>query len=154
PNIGHLDRASGATGLIKVVQSLRHELIPGTRNFNSPNPEIDFGSSPFRVTAEPTPWPRVDGKPRIAGLSSLGTGGTNAHAILQERPRPAARPARRRRFEVVPVSARSAAAADRVCANLAGRLTDTAGLDLGDVAYTLQAGRRLFNHRAFVIADT
>ncbi len=60
--VGHLDRASGVTGLIKVVLSLQHELIPGTRNFTTPHPEIDFANSPFRVTPEPTPWPRQAGR--------------------------------------------------------------------------------------------
>ncbi|MEY9862663.1 acyl transferase domain-containing protein/NAD(P)-dependent dehydrogenase (short-subunit alcohol dehydrogenase family) [Catenulispora sp. GAS73] len=154
PNIGHLDRASGATGLIKVVQSLRHELIPGTVHFNTPNPEIDFAASPFRVTPEPTPWPRRPDRPRIAGLSSLGTGGTNAHAIVSEAPEPAPRPARPRRWQVVPVSARSEAAADQACTRLADRLAADPGLDLGDVAFTLQTGRKVFSHRRLVVTDS
>ena len=158
PNVGHLDRASGATGLIKVVQSLRHELIPGTANFTTPNPEIDFAHSPFRVTAEPTPWPRRADRPRIAGLSSLGTGGTNVHAIITEAPLPAARPPRPRRWQILPLSARSKQAAEQSCARLAEALAgapdvDT-DLDLGDVAFTLQTGRKLFNHRSFVVADS
>ncbi|GAA2696465.1 type I polyketide synthase [Nonomuraea recticatena] len=153
PNVGHLDRASGVTGLIKVVQSLRHELIPGTLHYRSPNPEIDFEASPFRVTAEPTPWPRTGDRPRIAGISSLGMGGTNAHAIITEAPQPAERPARPRRWQILPVSARSAAAAERSCARLAEHLESSAD-DLGDVAYTLQAGRKVFNHRKVVVADS
>jgi acyl transferase domain-containing protein/NAD(P)-dependent dehydrogenase (short-subunit alcohol dehydrogenase family) len=154
PNVGHLDRASGATGLIKVVQSLRHELIPGTVHFRTPNPEIDFAGSPFRVTAEPTAWPRRPDRPRIAGLSSLGTGGTNAHAIISEAPDPEPRPERVRRWQVVPVSARSEAAADQACARLAERLAADPGLDLGDVAFTLQTGRKVFSHRRLVVTDS
>lgn len=154
PNVGHLDRASGATGLIKVVQALRHELIPGTRNFTAPNPEIDFANSPFRVTSEPTPWPRQPGRPRIAGLSSLGTGGTNAHAIVVEGPLPAPRPVRPRRWQVLPLSARSASAADASCARLAASLSEQPERDLGDVAFTLQVGRKVFNHRRYVVADS
>ncbi|MFD0635238.1 type I polyketide synthase [Catenulispora yoronensis] len=154
PNVGHLDRASGATGLIKVVQSLRHELIPGTVHFRTPNPEIDFAGSPFRVTAEPTPWPRRDDRPRIAGLSSLGTGGTNAHAIISEAPEPEPRPRRVRRWQVLPVSARTEAAADQACTRLAERLAGDPDLELGDVAFTLQTGRKLFSHRRLVVTDT
>jgi len=153
PNVGHLDRASGVTGLIKVVQSLRHELIPGTVNFQTPNPEINFGNSPFRVSAENTAWPRVAGQPRLAGVSSLGAGGTNAHAIVSEAPEPAPRGQRPRRWQVLPVSARSASAAEASCGQLAERLREQPELDLGDVAYTLQVGRKTFNHRRFVIAD-
>ncbi|HET8643141.1 MAG TPA: type I polyketide synthase, partial [Pseudonocardiaceae bacterium] len=154
PNVGHLDRASGGTGLIKVVQSLRHDLIPGTLNFESPNPEIDFANSPFRVTADPTPWPRDPEKPRIAGVSSLGMGGTNAHAIITEAPLPQPRPQRPRRWQILPVSGRSEQAADEACTALGERLKSCPDLDLGDVAYTLQIGRRVFNHRRFVVADS
>lgn len=154
PNVGHLDRASGAVGLVKVIQSLRHELIPGTVNFTAPNPEIDFENSPFRVTSQPTPWPRRAGRPRIAGLSSLGSGGTNVHAIITEAPQVPARPQRPRRWQVVPVSARSKQAAEQACARLAGHLTDAPDLDLGDVAFTMQAGRKTFPHRKVVTADS
>ncbi|MEU8269866.1 SDR family NAD(P)-dependent oxidoreductase [Sphaerisporangium sp. NPDC049002] len=154
PNVGHLDRASGVTGLIKVIQSLRNELIPGTLHYRSPNPEIDFDNSPFRVTAEPTPWPRSADRPRIAGISSLGMGGTNAHAIVTEAPEAAPRRERPRRWQVLPVSARSASAAELSCARLAERLAAQPELDLGDVAYTLQVGRKLFGHRKVVIADS
>lgn len=154
PNIGHLDRASGVTGLIKVIQSLRHELIPGTLHYRAPNPEIDFDSSPFYVTAEPTPWPRRAGQPRIAGLNSLGMGGTNAHAVVAEAPEPAPRPRRPARWQVLPVSARSVQAAEQACARLAHRLDTAPDLDLGDVAYTLQVGRKVFDHRRVVVADS
>ncbi|MEV4173304.1 SDR family NAD(P)-dependent oxidoreductase [Nonomuraea sp. NPDC049709] len=153
PNVGHLDRASGVTGLIKVIQSLRHDLIPGTLHYRSPNPEIDFDNSPFRVSAEPVPWPRALDRPRIAGISSLGMGGTNAHVIVTEAPASAPRAARSRRWQILPVSARSQQAAEQACARLAGHLADSSD-DLGDVAYTLQAGRKVFGHRKIVIADS
>ena len=154
PNVGHLDRASGVTGLIKVIQSLRHELIPGTVNFTEPNPEIDFENSPFYVTSEPTPWPRRADRRRIAGLSSLGTGGTNVHAIIAEAPPVAPRPERPHRWQVVPVSARSKQAAEQACARLADHLAAAPDLDLGDVAFTMQAGRKTFQHRKVVVADS
>lgn len=154
PNVGHLDRASGVTGLIKVIQSLRHEVIPGTVNYTAPNAEIDFANSPFYVTPDPAPWPRRRGRPRIAGLSSLGTGGTNVHAIITEAPEPSPRPERPRRWQVLPVSARTQRAADQACDRLAGHLAGTPDLDVGDVAFTLQAGRKTFPHRRVVIADS
>ncbi|MTD15345.1 SDR family NAD(P)-dependent oxidoreductase [Nakamurella sp. YIM 132087] len=154
PNVGHLDRASGATGLIKVVQSLRHEMIPGTLHFTAPNPDIDFAASPFRVTSGPTSWPRTPGRPRRAGLSSLGTGGTNAHAVVEEAPLPAPRPPRRRRWQVLPVSARTEQAREQAAGRLAAALQRDVDLDLGDVAYTLQQGRRSMAHRTVVVAET
>jgi acyl transferase domain-containing protein len=153
PNVGHLDRASGVTGLIKVVQSLRHELIPGTRNFQTPNPEIDFANSPFRVTAETTKWPRLPERPRLAGLSSLGTGGTNSHAIIAESPLPLPRPVRQRRWQVLPLSARTSTAIEQSCQRLSEHLAADPSLELGDVAYTLQLGRKVFGHRRFVVSD-
>ena len=154
PNVGHLDRASGVTGLIKVVQSLRHELIPGTLHYNAPNPEIDFADSPFRVTAGTTPWPAGPERPRIAGISSLGMGGTNAHAIITggAAARRAAAPARaacrscRSRPVPPPPPSRPVPGSPNTW--------PTTGDDLGDVAYTLQAGRKVFNHRRFVVADS
>ncbi|MGF1660862.1 MAG: SDR family NAD(P)-dependent oxidoreductase [Kineosporiaceae bacterium] len=154
PNVGHLDRASGVTGLIKVVQSLRHGRLPGTRNFVTPNREIDFGGSPFRVTAESTDWPADPTRPRIAGVSSFGMGGTNCHVVLSEAPATPDRPQVPGRSQILPVSARWAEGADRACRALAGRLREEPDLELGDAAHTLQVGRKHFAHRRVVVADS
>ncbi|MEO3812460.1 type I polyketide synthase [Sphaerisporangium sp. B11E5] len=151
PNVGHLDRASGVTGLIKVVMALREELIPPTLHFRTPNPKIDFEGGPFRVSAEPVPWPRSAGRPRIACVNSLGTGGTNAHVVVQEPPPVPERPPGPRRHHVLPVSARSEAALEQSCARLARHLDERAPR-LADVAFTLQAGRRVFDHRRVLVA--
>jgi len=93
-NIGHLDAAAGATGIIKAALSLHHGLIPPSINYRTPNPQIDFASSPFYVNTELREWPRGD-QPRRAGVSSFGFGGTNAHIVLEEAPsRPGRAPAR------------------------------------------------------------
>jgi acyl transferase domain-containing protein/acyl carrier protein len=154
-NLGHLDRAAGVTGLIKTVLSLHHGMLPPSLNFVRPNPEIDFENSPFFVNTELRPLPRWPGRPLIAGVSSLGMGGTNAHVVVQEAP---PRPARRtaggapRRTVIIPVSARSAAAADRACQRLAAHLTSNPGTDVADVAWTMQAGRQQFSHRRVALA--
>jgi acyl transferase domain-containing protein len=153
-NVGHLDRAAGATGLIKIVESLRHEVIPGTLHYRSPNPEIDFANSPFYVAAEPTQWPRQANRPRIAGLNSLGMGGTNVHVIVQEPPLPANRSMLPRRWQVLTVSARSAAAVTQYCDRLAGYLRAHCSVGLADVAFTMQVGRDVFEHRRVAIADS
>ncbi|MFD8339074.1 SDR family NAD(P)-dependent oxidoreductase [Streptomyces solisilvae] len=155
-NVGHLDRASGVTGLIKIILSLREERIPPTLHYRSPNPEIDFATGPFRVAAEEVPWPRDEERPRIAGLNSLGMGGTNVHVVVQEPPPRAARPepGPRRRHHVLPISARSAAALDASCDRLAHHLDASPHLRLPDVAFTLQAGRRTFEHRRVVVVDS
>ncbi|HSR50994.1 MAG TPA: polyketide synthase, partial [Acidobacteriota bacterium] len=86
-NVGHLESAAGVTGLIKTALALRHGEIPPSLNFRSPNPRIDFQSSPFFVNAKRTPW-KGGQTPRRAGVSSFGIGGTNAHVVLEEAPKP------------------------------------------------------------------
>ena len=85
-NIGHLDAAAGVAGLIKTVLALEHGEIPPSLHFESPNPKIDFGATPFFVNAALTPWAKTAGGPRRAGVSSFGIGGTNAHVVLEEAP--------------------------------------------------------------------
>ena len=159
-NIGHTDTAAGAAGLIKTVLALHRERIPATLHHTEANPLIDFAAGPFRVVTEPQPWPRGS-RPRVAGVSSFGIGGTNAHVVLREAPRPAPRPdpARddppaRDEPQLLLVSARSAEALVDSCAQLAGHLRAHPGLDLGDVARTLDEGRRSMPFRAAVLAPS
>ncbi|MEU8357082.1 SDR family oxidoreductase [Nonomuraea sp. NPDC048882] len=93
-NVGHLGHAAGITSLIKTALSLSHEHIPATANLGEVNPLLDLGSSPFVVNDALRPWPRPDGGRRLAGVSSFGIGGTNAHAILEEAPARAPVPVR------------------------------------------------------------
>ena len=85
-NIGHLESASGAAGLIKVVLSLQHELLPQSLHFDNPSPHIPWDSLPVRVVDKATPW-HANGRPRRAGVSSFGFTGTNAHVLIEEAPR-------------------------------------------------------------------
>ncbi|MEV4068037.1 beta-ketoacyl synthase N-terminal-like domain-containing protein, partial [Nonomuraea dietziae] len=154
-NVGHLDRAAGASGLIKTAFALREGVIPASLHYTSPNPEIDFESGPFYVNTELSPWRTRDGRPRIAGLNSLGMGGTNVHMVIEEPPARPDAPPPVRRYQVLPVSARGAAAADEACRRLGRHLAAAPDTRLADVAYTLQAGRKTFEHRrALVAADT
>ncbi len=84
-NLGHLESASGIAGLIKVVLSMGHEEIPRQLHFRKLNPRISFGSAPIEIPVNAIAWPRSE-RPRIAGVSSFGFSGTNAHVILQEAP--------------------------------------------------------------------
>ncbi len=85
-NIGHLEAAAGIAGLIKVALSLKHREIPPSLHFNQPNPHIPFEAIPLRVQTKRGPWPEESG-PALAGVSSFGFGGTNAHVVLEEAPR-------------------------------------------------------------------
>jgi phthiocerol/phenolphthiocerol synthesis type-I polyketide synthase E len=86
-NLGHLDAAAGVAGLIKTVLSLWHGELPASLHYEAPNPGIDFASGPFYVNARLRPWP-AGAVPRRAGVSAFGIGGTNAHLVLEEAPRP------------------------------------------------------------------
>jgi acyl transferase domain-containing protein len=84
-NIGHLEAAAGVAGLIKVALALKHREIPPTLHFGEPNPHIPFERLPLRVQTTLGPWP-VELGPALAGVSSFGFGGTNAHVVLEEAP--------------------------------------------------------------------
>ncbi|MEO3854100.1 SDR family NAD(P)-dependent oxidoreductase [Acrocarpospora sp. B8E8] len=152
-NVGHLDRAAGASGLIKTSYALTNQVIPASLHYTAPNPEIDFDNSPFYVNTELSPWRTRDGRPRIAGLNSLGMGGTNVHMVIEEAPaRPAAvEDEQGRRYQILPVSARNATAADQAAQRLGEHLRNAPGTRLADAAYTLQVGRKTFEHRKVVV---
>lgn len=150
-NIGHTDTAAGAAGLIKVALAMHHQTLPPSLNFTAANPECAFAGSPFTVQARTTPW--VSDGPRRAGISSLGVGGTNAHAVVEEAPmRAASGPSRD--LQLLLVSARSASA---LAANAAAQATHFAAqsdTNLADAAYTLSIGRQHLPQRRFVVAAT
>ncbi|HKV08339.1 MAG TPA: amino acid adenylation domain-containing protein, partial [Thermoanaerobaculia bacterium] len=150
-NIGHVDAAAGVAGLIKTVLSLKHRQIPPSLHFEAPNPQIDFARSPFYVNARLADWP-ADGGPRRAGVSSFGIGGTNAHAILEEAPREApSGPSRR--LQLLLLSARTPGALEQATENLARFLAEHPETSLPDVAWTLQAGRKAFEHRRMLVCE-
>ncbi len=82
-NFGHLEPAAGVAGVMKAVLAMKHGVIPKHLNYSVPNPDIDWDDLPVRVTSEPTEWPRVGDKPRLAGVSGFGWSGTNAHVVLE-----------------------------------------------------------------------
>ncbi|MBP1776753.1 MAG: eryA, partial [candidate division NC10 bacterium] len=84
-NLGHLEAAAGIAGLIKVALALQHREIPPSLHFEEPNPHIPFDELPLRVQTTLAPWPTESG-PALAGVSSFGFGGTNAHVVLEEAP--------------------------------------------------------------------
>ncbi|WP_197523200.1 type I polyketide synthase [Actinokineospora pegani] len=149
-NIGHTHAASGVAGLIKTVLALQHRQLPPSLHFDTANPDIDFDTVPFRVNTALRDWPE-EGGPRRAGVSSFGMGGTGAHVVLEEAPQRRAAAAGR---QLLPVSARTAGAADAAVARLADHLDQSPDLPLVAVAATLQDGRHPFAHRRFVVADS
>ncbi|MFI0242108.1 SDR family NAD(P)-dependent oxidoreductase [Streptomyces sp. NPDC016845] len=156
--VGHLDTAAGITGFISAVQALRHGRIPATLHADGDTPASDLTSTPFFVPDRSTAWPAGDG-PRRAGVSAFGIGGTNAHVVLEEAPRPAGRPdgehgtPQNTAFPVaLPLSARTSTALDTAAERLAAHLEADPEVPLADVARTLRAGRRRLDHRRVVLA--
>ena len=153
PNIGHLDAGAGAAGLIKTVMALKHKEIPPSINFEEPNPAIDFENSPFYVNKSLKKWESEDGSPLLAGITSLGMGGTNAHVILQEAP-VIKKPIVKDQWPLlITYSAKKESALDDYSAKLAKFLKESPKTSLPNVAYTLQRGRKEFTHRRFLVAE-
>ncbi|MCX2924138.1 SDR family NAD(P)-dependent oxidoreductase [Streptomyces sp. NEAU-W12] len=155
-NIGHLEAAAGVAGLVKVVLQLRHGKIAPSLHAQELNPEIDFGPTPFRVQRELAEWKRpaavADGavveRNRVAGISSFGAGGSNAHVIVEEYRATAAAPDDHGP-QLIVLSAKDRARLRERAGELAGWLGrgDTAHPHLADVAYTLQVGREAMESR-------
>lgn len=151
-NIGHLDAAAGVTGLIKAALALHHERIPATLHFTTANPAIDFGRTPFRVTATCEAWPR-SARPRRAGISSFGIGGSNVHVVLEEAPRSTAQTRRPSQPAILRLSASTPSALDLAAARLAIYLRAHSEVDLRDVGFTLHVGRKPFAQRMAIASD-
>lgn len=154
-NIGHLGAAAGVAGLIKVVLALRHRAIPPSLHFADPNPHIPFDTLPLRVAQTLVPWPE-NGARAVAGVSSFGFGGANAHVVVTEapqvRPSPPEDDPPQGRAEFLPLSARTPEA----LAELAGRYETAlaAVVPLADLCHTAGARRGHYDYRLAVVGDS
>ncbi|MFE9426142.1 amino acid adenylation domain-containing protein [Kitasatospora sp. NPDC006697] len=155
-SIGHAEAAAGMAGLIKVVEMIRHRTVPPHPSFTGPNPHLPAGPG-WAVPAEPRQW-RPSGGRLLAGVSSFGFGGTNAHLILEEPPAPIAPPAGppepERGVEVLTLSARTEPALRTLAARYAELLRAEPGPALGDVAHLANTRRTHFRQRAAVVAGS
>jgi acyl transferase domain-containing protein/long-subunit acyl-CoA synthetase (AMP-forming) len=151
-NIGHLDTAAGVTGLIKTVLALKHKQLPPSLHFEKPNPQIDFVNSPFYVNATLADW-KVNGLPRRAGISSFGLGGTNIHVVIEESPELLADPGPGRPWNLLLLSARTRQALTTAGVNLKEYLRQHSDLNMSDVAYTYQVGRKTFRERQAIVCS-
>ncbi|KUO04715.1 type I polyketide synthase [Streptomyces caeruleatus] len=158
-NIGHLEAAAGIAGLIKTVLTVNRGVIPPHLNLSTPNPLVAWDELPVTVKTELTPW--VEDR-RVAGVSSFGFGGTNAHVVLESPPAPAPVTADEATDEpaddgpvLVKVSGRSEAALRASAGRLAAFVRESASpLALREVAWAAGVGRADLPHRAAVVAGS
>ncbi|MEU8384853.1 SDR family NAD(P)-dependent oxidoreductase [Streptosporangium sp. NPDC048865] len=149
PSLGHLDRASGVTGLMRAALVLKHELLPGTPGYETPNPALATARDRFTVLKENRPW-AAGPHPRRAGVSSFGLGGTNAHVVMEQAPPRPARPARPGPH-LLTFSASDEQALSDLTERLRRHLGEERSADLADVAFTLQSSRGAFALRRAVV---
>jgi acyl transferase domain-containing protein/acyl carrier protein len=157
-NIGHLETAAGIAGLIKVVLSLNHRMIPPSLHFQSPNPNINFDELPLRVQQTLAAWPEPS-EPLIAGVSSFGMGGTNAHVVLEQAPvaakqRGPEKDGIERPLHILTLSAKSNSALTEMARRYDQHLASHAADPLQDVCFTASSGRSHFSHRLAIVAGS
>ncbi|MET9610663.1 SDR family NAD(P)-dependent oxidoreductase [Streptomyces sp. NPDC006512] len=164
-NIGHAQAAAGVAGVIKMVQAMRHGLLPRTLHAEQPSPHVDWTSGAVQLLTEPVQW-AVDGRPRRAGVSSFGISGTNAHVILEEAG-PDTRPGQRPELPagsadlapstaaVVPwlVSGRSETALRAQAGRLSAFVEAGTPPAVPDVGHSLATTRAALEHRGVVLAS-
>lgn len=170
-NIGHLEAAAGIAGLIKAILALKEGQIPPHLHLNTPSPYIPWDQIPVTIPAALTDWPKQ--QRRIAGVSSFGFSGTNAHVILEESPQPrhaanvgrsatpshghvgrSATPSHNHPLsELLVLSAKDEAAMRELAARYADHLNDHAG-DFPGMCQTAAVGRAHFSHRLAIVAES
>lgn len=150
-NIGHLDTVAGVSGFMKAILTVENQQIPPSLHFTKANPKLNIEHTPFFVNTKLTDW-KTEGFPRRAAISSFGFGGTNAHTIIEEAPQ-LAPSAASREHQLLLVSGRDENALHENLVRLGKHLATHPEANLADVAYTLQIGRKHFQHRAYLVAD-
>ncbi|MGB3438308.1 MAG: SDR family NAD(P)-dependent oxidoreductase, partial [Actinophytocola sp.] len=152
-NIGHTQAAAGVAGVIKMVQAMRHGVLPGTLHAEDPSPHVDWSAGAVSILTANRPWPETGG-PRRAAVSSFGVSGTNAHVVLEQAPAVEPAPEGRDVLAVTPLllSAASADGLARQVDALRAFLADRPGLGLADVAHSLATTRAHLPHRTVVLA--
>ncbi|MBQ0852009.1 SDR family NAD(P)-dependent oxidoreductase [Streptomyces sp. BH-SS-21] len=166
-NMGHAQAAAGVAGVIKMVQAMRHGVLPRTLHVDAPSSQVDWSAGRVELLTEAREWPEVEGRPRRAGISSFGISGTNAHVIIEQGPAeqrdvPGAlddlddRPSNSGSDSgsgTVPwvLSARSREGLPAQAARLRDFVTDRPLLRPTDIGFSLATSRALFEHRAVVV---
>ena len=151
-NIGHLDAAAGIAGLIKVVLMLSHRTMVPTPNVHRPHPDLKLDETPLYVVDRTTEWPANDAGTRLAGVTSVGMGGTNVHVVVEQAPGRAPGESGQDTPELLLLSAATPAQVATLATAVADALDGP--VRLSDVARTLRVARAPLATRAYVVADT
>ncbi|EFL33832.1 LOW QUALITY PROTEIN: type I polyketide synthase, partial [Streptomyces viridochromogenes DSM 40736] len=161
-NIGHAVAAAGVGGVIKMVQAIRHGVLPRTLHVDRPTPLVDWSDGAVELLTEERPWPRT-GRPRRAAVSAFGVSGTNAHVIIEQAPEPTEAPADTAPdaghpdppvpLPAIPwtLSARTAGAMRAQAERLAEFVERHPEVPAEDVAHALATTRAGLEHRAVVV---
>ncbi|MFI2779953.1 SDR family NAD(P)-dependent oxidoreductase, partial [Streptomyces sp. ALB3] len=154
-NIGHSQSAAGVAGIIKMVQAIRHGVLPRTLHVDTPSAQVDWTSGAVELLTASTAWPER-GEARRAGVSSFGISGTNAHVILEQAPEDETVPA----GDGLPagtalpfvLSGKSESALRDQASRLGQAVADAPGISVPDLAHALAVSRSRFEHRAVIVA--
>jgi acyl transferase domain-containing protein len=160
-NIGHLEAAAGIASLIKVVLALQHEEIPPHLHLHDPNPHVNWDKLSIEIPTKPIPWPRGE-RQRIAGISSFGFSGTNAHVVLAEAPlrRKKEKGKRQNKEEIdrplhlLTLSAKNEKALKDLTERYRNFFRENPSIDIADVCFTANTGRSHFDYRLAVVASS
>lgn len=160
-NIGHADIAAGIASLIKVCKMIEHGILPKQINYSVPHPDLSIDTTNFEINTITKKWKRIKGLPRIAGVSSFGIGGTNAHVIVSEYiPDDKANlkgelaNAKQNSIDyILPLSAKSMSSLNAYKTLFIKYLENTSN-ELADIAYTLQIKREHFDYRTSIVCNS
>lgn len=160
-NIGHLELAAGAAGLMKALLAMQHGMLPASLHIDKVNSYIDLEDSAFYLLREKTPWTRLTNSqeqaiPRRAGISSFGFGGVNAHLVIEEYIAPPASHNEVMPVEfLIPISAKTESTRLDYVKSIHQFLINNSSIDILSLAYTLQIGRDAYEYRiAFAVKDS
>jgi len=154
-NLGHMEAASGMASLMKASMALKNEKLPPTLHFHTPNKDIPFGVLPIKVQDQLESWPRGE-RPRIAGVSAFGFGGSNSHIVLQEPPEQTVAEdvkGQETGLRLLPISARTEKALDDLVGRFSEYLCDEAPA-WRDLCYSAAVRREHHDCRVIVSADS
>lgn len=151
-NLGHTGNAAGIAGIIKTALSLKNRIIPPSLHYVKANTQINFDKGPFYVNTQPKQWETKDNRPLIAGVSSFGIGGTNAHAILENFVPDHANDHHDRQISnIIVYSAKRPEALRQYFTKLKKFITENQEMNLSDLSYSLNTGRAQFDYRNTVV---